>query len=842
MAVRLGGPAGPATGPCSIRERSRALPPPTIPPMIAVGSPRSGTGAEVSQDHIDSGQYDRVLARLAKNESWVRGDLDGTLRQATEAAAHTMGIERVNVWLFDEQRTKIRCIEHYERSTGQHSPGGVELAAADYPVYFKALDEERTIVAHDARGDPRTREFADGYLDVHGITSMLDAPLHSGGDVIGIICHEHVGPPRIWTTEEQRFAGSVADLTSLALESSERNQAEGALRQSEELTRKIIAHALDAIVIVDERGVITDWNPRAETIFGWSRDEAIGKTLQESVIPPRYHVEHLAGMRRFLETGEGPILNKRIESHARDKQGREFPVELTVSPLRIGDSLAFSAFVRDITDRVRAELEVHKLNAELEERVQERTHQLKAAVEEKARLLDELQASSVELLDRLCELERTSEIIHTDLERAQVIQRALLPAEPPRLDGVHVDTLYRPGMSVGGDLYDVTLLDDGRLVVYVADAAGHGVAAAMLSVLFKQRLRMCDEDGTARVPADVLARVNGHLYDDVRSQGLFLTVGYVLFDPRTGEVRAASAGHTPMLLRRGSGENVLLDRTGPALGLVPDASFTEHRLTLQHGDRLILYTDGLIDGLDGTQDGVLLDLLAPVLTGDSREGPERLRGLFEEVARRTTANVVGAGAGRDDVTLLVLELEAGPSSFDNDPADEAPSSTDETPAAAAPAPTLWIAATEEETHLAVRGPGTWLQCETFRRLARAALDAGRRLTVDLEHCTYLDSAFLGTLHEIVAGVHGEVVAICHPCRAVRGFFDELGLDDVSRAVRDEPCEPPCEPVPVTPDPPARASQHRLLRAHEILSELSDENRERFAGVVQSLRAELGAEG
>ena len=264
----------------------------------------------MSQDESYLKQHYDVLVKLAKSESWVRGDVEGTLREATEAAAHTMGIERVNVWLFREGRSKIRCIEHYERSAGVHSPGGAEIAAADYPIYFKALDEERTIVAHDARSDPRTAEFAEGYLDVHGITSMLDAPLHSGGDVIGIICHEHVGPPRVWTEGERYLAGSLADFVSLVLESSERRQAEGALRQSEELTREILAHALDAIVIADESGTIIDWNPRAEDVFGWSREEAIGMALLESVVPPRHHEAHNEGMRRFLETGEGACLTR----------------------------------------------------------------------------------------------------------------------------------------------------------------------------------------------------------------------------------------------------------------------------------------------------------------------------------------------------------------------------------------------------------------------------------------------------------------------------------------------------------------------------------------------------
>ena len=799
-----------------------------------------GTEDEVSEENSPFGQREDVLGRLAKSGSWVRGSLESILQEVTEAAAHTMAIDRVNVWLFEKSPPRMRCIEHYDRISREHSPGGVELAASDYPIYFKALDDQRTVVAHDAQGDPRTREFAVGYLDVHGITSMLDAPLHSGGDVIGIICLEHVGLPRVWTSEEQRFAGSLADVASLAIASWERIQAQGALRQSEELTREIIAHALDAIVIVNEGGIITDWNPRAETVFGWTHAEALGMTLYDSVIPPRYHEDHRKGMQRFLETGEGPILNKRIEITARDKGGREFAAELTISPVRIGDSIAFSAFVRDITDRVRAELEVQQLNAELEERVEERTSQLRAAVEEKERLLDELQASSVELVDRLFELEHKSETIQNDLERAQVIQTALLPAEPPLLDGVHVNVLYRPGMNVGGDLYDVRTLDDGSLVIYVADAAGHGVAAAMLSVLFKQRLRTCDEGGQALAPLEVLRLVNEKLSTDVSARGLFLTVGYVHLDTKTGEMRAASAGHTPMLLRRANGESILLKRTGPALGLVKEAEYTEHQLTVEPGDRLILYTDGLIDGLEGTSNGELLEFLAPALTGDSSEGPERLRDLFRKVDQRSKGNA--NEAGRDDVTLLMLEATVGPCHFDNCPAADAQSSSRAESEVAAetdtPAWALWIAETGAETHLAIRGPGSWIHSEIFSRLGHAALDGQRRLTIDLENCTYLDSAFLGTLHELVATDTKANISILRPSSAVLELFGELGLTDVLKTICDGPSEPPCEPALVVHEPPARASQMRLLRAHEILSELSEENRQRFASVVETLRAEL----
>ena len=230
------------------------------------------------EESRQSGRHKNVLQRLVKSPAWGEEDLDAALREVTEAAAHTLGIERVNIWLYDESRSRITCIEHYERTSGEHASGTV-LEAKDYPIYFKALDEERTIVAHDAHNDPRTAEFSGTYLDTHGITSLLDAPLHKGGEVIGIVCHEHVGPAREWTDEEQRFAASLADLASLAIESSERRIAEDALRRSEARTRAVLDHALVAVIITDERGAVTDWNPRAEVTFGQPRAEVLGLSL-----------------------------------------------------------------------------------------------------------------------------------------------------------------------------------------------------------------------------------------------------------------------------------------------------------------------------------------------------------------------------------------------------------------------------------------------------------------------------------------------------------------------------------------------------------------------------------
>jgi PAS domain S-box-containing protein len=166
-----------------------------------------------------------------------------------------------------------------------------------------------------------------------------------------------------WTTavsvEEQLYFAVARDIT-------ERRRAEGALRDSEERIRLIIDGAHDAFVGMDAEGVITAWNAEAETTFGWSREEAIGRPLADTIVPPQHRDAHRRGLKRFLQTGEGPVLNTRLEITAIHRDGHEFPVELTITPIRLGSRYMFSAVVHDITPRTQAREAVRLAKEEAE--------------------------------------------------------------------------------------------------------------------------------------------------------------------------------------------------------------------------------------------------------------------------------------------------------------------------------------------------------------------------------------------------------------------------------------------------------------------------------------------
>ena len=144
-----------------------------------------------------------------------------------------------------------------------------------------------------------------------------------------------------------RTAGIASDVTS-------RKQSAEELRRSESLKGAILESSLDSLVVVDHEGRIVEFNPAAEATFGWTREQALGKTMVESIVPPRLREAHRRGFAHYLATGIGPILGKRLELSAIRADGTEFPIELTIAALAATSRPMFTAFIRDITERKRA--------------------------------------------------------------------------------------------------------------------------------------------------------------------------------------------------------------------------------------------------------------------------------------------------------------------------------------------------------------------------------------------------------------------------------------------------------------------------------------------------------
>jgi signal transduction histidine kinase len=155
------------------------------------------------------------LCRLAPD-----APLERVFGCACELSAQALAVERVGIWLFIDNRTVLRCANLFERSKGEHSAGAV-LRVADYPTYFASLNIRKAVPAEVAATEPWTAELAASYLTPLGISSMLDAGIFVDNVLVGVVCHEQVGPVREWTTEARDFAGSVADLLALRIQSAQ---------------------------------------------------------------------------------------------------------------------------------------------------------------------------------------------------------------------------------------------------------------------------------------------------------------------------------------------------------------------------------------------------------------------------------------------------------------------------------------------------------------------------------------------------------------------------------------------------------------------------------------------
>ena len=286
-----------------------------------------------------------VLTELTARHTDPRGGFQAELHDILSAVAHTLGVGRVSMWRISADRGAIHCVSMYLRASNTFESGAVlERKAA--PDYFDALERDRVIAAENVLIDPRTREFNDAYLVPNGIGAMLDIPFRQDDEMTGVLCSEHLGGPREWLIDEQNFARSSANLIAVAAADEDLRDAAVALARSRSLTQHLLDTAPGAFVAVDAAGRIVTWNAQAEAAFGWSRTDAIGQSLADTLIPPGLRDTYVDAMRRFLGALDAPVVGKRLTVTVRDRSGREGPMEMTVTAMRLGSDVYCGAFLQ----------------------------------------------------------------------------------------------------------------------------------------------------------------------------------------------------------------------------------------------------------------------------------------------------------------------------------------------------------------------------------------------------------------------------------------------------------------------------------------------------------------
>jgi PAS domain S-box-containing protein len=234
----------------------------------SVTSPNSTGDASLNHPVYERAcRQQAALMELGRGNVLSAQDLESTLRELTRLVAETLDVERVSVWLFTADRSSLVLRDLYERTPARHS-AGLALPVSAYPQYFRALERRDVIAADDARHDPSTREFSEGYLKPLGISSMMDAPIYMRGNLEGVLCHEHVGPARRWLPDERTFAVAMANTAAVAIAQWERGCAEEA-RHASDLRYRLAARATN--------DVIGDWNiVTGDLTWGEDLEETLG--------------------------------------------------------------------------------------------------------------------------------------------------------------------------------------------------------------------------------------------------------------------------------------------------------------------------------------------------------------------------------------------------------------------------------------------------------------------------------------------------------------------------------------------------------------------------------------
>jgi serine phosphatase RsbU (regulator of sigma subunit) len=252
---------------------------------------------------------------------------------------------------------------------------------------------------------------------------------------------------------------------------------------------------------------------------------------------------------------------------------------------------------------------------------------------------------------RLVEEHLERERLHHELQLAREIQQRFQPTSAPPVPGYELQGISFPCYEIGGDYYDFIKRDDGRLVIALGDVSGKGTAAALLMSSLHAAVHAQASSNNSLV--DTISTVNRYLAANIPTNR-FVTLFYAELDPQTGALSFLNAGHNPPLIIHAAGTMEQLGSGGLPLGIMPDAHFREGRTQLQHGDALVIYSDGVSEASNpqGEEFGTarLHDVVARHLESSAASLRDRIEAAITKFAQGTPA--------ADDITLVIVKRQA----------------------------------------------------------------------------------------------------------------------------------------------------------------------------------------
>ncbi|MBW8733721.1 MAG: PAS domain S-box protein [Asticcacaulis sp.] len=294
---------------------------------------------EIEQQLADTRRHRDILLDIVRRQRDLANPEQIMLASAEALAVH-LGVDRAGFYQVQDAETVVFAACWSNGTLPQLS--GTWATRDMGEGYRQDLQQGNSISITDIQSDARTR---DGRFSTIGTRAVLGVPIHRAGRWrAGMFLNAR--DVRQWHSEEIDLAQNVADLTWDAVE---RARLYLEMRTNQERVRTIVNASLDAIVMTDPAGVITEWNRPAESMFGWTRAEAVGRRVHELSLPPEHHDEYDAQITRYLETGDDRQLSRRIERVAVTKDGTRLPVELNTVAEQFDSQIWFITFVRDIT-------------------------------------------------------------------------------------------------------------------------------------------------------------------------------------------------------------------------------------------------------------------------------------------------------------------------------------------------------------------------------------------------------------------------------------------------------------------------------------------------------------
>jgi diguanylate cyclase (GGDEF)-like protein/PAS domain S-box-containing protein len=267
------------------------------------------------------------------------------LRVILRADAQTLEVERVSYWKLVNSGAAIECEARYRHTTRDYE-SGMKLAAADYPTYFRALRAASAVVAADAKTHPDTRDTAQ--LGSRGVDSLMQVPVFVQGELVGVVCHEHVGGARVWAADEVQFAVSIGHMLSLAIESEKRRLAEEALKESEARFRAIAQASPIPLIVNSLAGRCLWGNSALAALADVSETDMINRDVPAFYANPADRDDLLRELR------DKGVVDRR-EVRLRRGNGEEYWGMVSARPLVFDGQPAMIAGLADLTEQKRLE-------------------------------------------------------------------------------------------------------------------------------------------------------------------------------------------------------------------------------------------------------------------------------------------------------------------------------------------------------------------------------------------------------------------------------------------------------------------------------------------------------